>query len=246
MKKIMIAFIILVMTGGIAAGAVLRGKYVYIDGKFHKKDVKELFVSLNPKNISELNRCTELEFLMAADMDNDTLEQMRAFEKLKKLDISFSDSKISGSGIEKINMLPKLNKLWFYNSEFDLSGIRNNSLESLLILSCDITNAHLNEIKNCPSLNELRLSGVTMDNCFTVTEDKDYFWGRHALTDSSCLSELDTITKLWIYSTFIEDISGIKDMDSLDTLTVDKGYISEEYKKALEDEGITVVEYIRE
>lgn len=240
MKKIGVVFCILVLIVGIAAGAVLRGKYVYIDDTFYKKDVKELFIHWDHKHVSELNRCTELEMLMATGMDNDSLEQMCVFENLTDLLIHFSHAEISGSGIEKINLLPNLKYLWFRDSEIDLSNISNDSIESIEITGCEMTDSDLKGLKNCPSLTKLSLSKVAMDNCFIIQEKK------YTMTDSSCFSELDNMKELEIYLTFIEDISGIEDMDSLETLTVDKGYISDAYKTALEDKGITVIEYVRE
>lgn len=247
MKKIIIACITLLLIALIAAGTVLREKYVYFDNKFYEIDVKELYVSCKNKfSITELNRCTNLEWLTISDIDNRALEKMRIFDNLSSLDIFHSESEINGSGIEKINMLPNLKVLLFTRCEFDLSSIRNESLEKISIILCDVTDSDLKGIANCSSLNELSLTEITMNNCFIVTDDKDFIWGRYALTDSSCLSGLDSIEKLTIRNTFIEDISGIEDMDSLNTFTVTKGYISEDYIKALEDEGITVIQYTNE
>ena len=240
MKKIITALVIIML---IAVGSVLRSKYVFIDDKFYPKDVKELFINLDDTSISELNQCAELEFLMASYANNTALEQMNAFENLTDL-IIHANTEISGSGIEKINMLPNLKSLWFRASNIDLSNIRNDSVERIEISHCEMTDSDLMGLKNCPSLNCLMFYRITLDNCFTVTsiprDDRPLYEKRYALTDSSCLSGFDSIKELNIYSTYIEDISGIEEMDSLETLTVDKGYISWKDKKALEAKGITV------
>lgn len=245
MKKIIIACITLLLIALIAMGAVLRGKYVYLNNKFYEIDVEKLHIShIDKFGINELNRCTNLDQLLISNLDDSILEKMSVLDHLSTLDIHLSE--INGSGIEKINMFPNLKDMSFVRSEFDLSNIRNNSLERIIILLCNVTESDLKGIANCPSLKELTLSDITMDNCFTITDNENVLWGKFILTDSSCLSGLDNIEKLTIRDTFIEDISGIEEMDSLNTFTVTKGYISEDYIKALEDEGITVIESVTE
>lgn len=244
MKKTIIACVVLLSIALIAGGAVLRGKYVYINKKFFEKDVEDLIIyHPNTFSINELNRCTDLDRLEIKDIDDSTLEKMGVLDHLAELDIF--DSEINGSGIEKINMFPNLKDMIIVRSEFDLSNFGNNSLETIWILFCGVTESDLKGIANCPSLKKLILTQVPIGNCCTVTDIENDSWKKFTLTDSSCLSVLDNIEQLTIGDTFIEDISGIEDMDSLDTLRVTRGYISEDHIKALEDKGINVI-YIPE
>jgi len=77
---------------------------------------------------------------------------------------------------------------------------------------------------------------IVFDNCI-VAEDNEY-----VMKDSSIFESFDYIEELRIFVDKIEDISGILEMDSLKKFEVDKGTISEDDKKLLEDKGISVIE----
>ena len=80
-----------------------------------------------------------------------------------------------------------------------------------------------------------------MDNKIIFTEVENTLDRKYTLKDSSDFSYLDNIKTLRIVGIDIEDISGFTKMDSLETLTVSQGYISEENISALENNGITVM-----
>ena len=73
------------------------------------------------------------------------------------------------------------------------------------------------------------------DNCI-VKEGYKYI-----MKDSSIFRTFDYVEELSISVDKIEDISGILEMDSLKEFEIDKGTISEDDKKLLEDKGISVV-----
>ena len=53
--------------------------------------------------------------------------------------------------------------------------------------------------------------------------------------------DLNNIEELCLYNIYIEDISGLTDMDSLKSITISEGFISDETIKALEENGIDVI-----
>lgn len=245
-KKIIVACVsvLAVLLAALIAGAVyFRSNYVLLEGKYYKKDIDVLpILNMNYVNINELNMCTELEAVDLYASDNSTFEKLRAFENLSDFEISYPKSKLSGPAMEKISMFPNLKMLWFWSSDFDLTGINSESLERISINFGDITDANLNEMNNCPSLTELHLNQVAMDDCLIVEVDEETSEKICTMTDSSFLSDLDNIKWLVMMNIFVEDISGIGEMDSLEIFTVDEGCISGDKKRALEDMGIMVVE----
>ena len=90
-------------------------------------------------------------------------------------------------------------------------------------------------------MTDLELLNIAMDNKIIFTEVENTLDRKYTLKDSSDFSYLDNIKTLRIVGIDIEDISGFTKMDSLETLTVSQGYISEENISALENNGITVM-----
>lgn len=245
-KKIIISCVsvLAVLLAALITGAVyFRSNYVLLEGKYYKKDIDVLpILNMNYVNINELNMCTELETVDLYASDNSTFEKLRAFEKMTDLNISYPKSLLSGPAMEKLSMFANLKRIYFWSSDFDLTGLKNESLERITINFGDITNANLNEINNCPSLTELYLNLVAMDGCLIVEVDEETSEKMCTMTDSSFLSDLDNIKLLVIRNTYIEDISHIDEMDSLETFIVDEGCISKKDKWTLANKGISVLE----
>lgn len=66
--------------------------------------------------------------------------------------------------------------------------------------------------------------------------------GNFTMKDSGFLSSFDNVTDLAIYVDSIEDVSGICEMDSLKSLTVSEGSISDEAINQLDEKGIKVTQ----
>lgn len=240
-KAIKIVSILLLASGLIIVGCVLRMQYVFLDHKIYKNDIKKLHgVYLDSKNvkISELNRCSELEYLSVWGADDVSLTEMRNFNNLHILDISCSD--ISDVGIAKINILQNLNEILFMKSNIDFSNIRNDSIKKISVILCDMTD--IKKLADCSSLTELCLIETTMDDKIIKTDGANILDRKYYLKDSSDFAYLNNIETLSIYNIKIEDVSGFTEMDKLKTFKADEGSISEEDIKILEDKGITVVE----
>ncbi len=232
----MITVIILV-----TAGLVFRYKYVYLENSFVKRTTEDINVFLDEVNIKELNRCSEMKSMIAADAIDDRFSQLTVFEKLEMLEVFHSKEEISGGGIGMINKQPNLKHLGFIHAEIDLNDINNSSVEIMLFSDSAVKN--LQSVADCGDLKELILNKSKADG-FIVEEkngnDKeklDFF-----LRDSSCFSVLDNVEELGFYSIYVEDASGLADMDSLKRVKVSNGFISEEARKQLEELGIDIVE----
>ncbi|MDE6424814.1 MAG: hypothetical protein K2K89_01560, partial [Ruminococcus sp.] len=90
-------------------------------------------------------------------------------------------------------------------------------------------------LSKCLSLEKLLIADSTLSDNSIIIEN-----GIYILKDSSIFALLDNISYLTIHIDEIQDISGILEMDSLETFCVNRDSISEEYVKLLEDKGITV------
>ena len=124
-------------------------------------------------------------------------------------------------------------------SHIDFGKIQNDSVKEISIWLSEITN--IKGLANCRSLTDLELLNIAMDNKIIFTEVENTLDRKYTLKNSSDFSYLDNIKTLRIVGIDIEDISGFTKMDSLETLTVSQGYISEENISALENNGITVM-----
>ncbi|GEM_PF-3510698 len=215
MKKSAAVLSVLVVIAGIVSYVIFQKQYVILD-KVYKKDIEYL-------HISEVN-------------DNYT-EKMYDFTSLNKLDISYSE--INSNHLNKIFQLSKLNDILFIHSSIDFSGAESHSPKIIHFALCDIAN--LKGLADCSSLIQLEISETTIDDKLVITDDTA-FHQKYSLKDGSDFAYLDNIETLGIYNTEIEDISGFMEMDSLETLTVSHGYISEENIKNLENNGITVIQ----
>lgn len=243
MKKVLLGIAIGFVTAVIAAGVILRANFVYLDGRLYKRNASWLglrIIDMSNTHVSELNKCKNLEMLYSTHMDSDDLNKMSVLEKMTNLTIADPDSDIKSSDIEKLNMFPELSSLSFSNAKVDFSDLRSESIKTIHLTECDVTVNDLKLFAGCPSLKDLEFFQVTIDDRIKF---KDEFLEMECiLTDSSCFSDLDSVKRLYLFYTYIEDISGILDMDSLEEFTVSKGFISEEDRKLLEDKGVHVSE----
>ncbi len=221
---------------------IFRTQHVFLKNTVYKKDVKELFLSYDGIDVDELNKCSELEFLAIWAIDDAFLREMTIFQNLESMYIFNSD--IGDEGITKINLFPNLNDTFIMKSYADLSQIQNDSITEMQLSVSEITG--ITGLANCDSLTYLSVDEVVMDDKIVVTEGTNIWNQKYSLKDSSDFQYLDNIETLKIRCITIEDISGFLEMDSLETLTVSEGYISEENVKTLENHGITVIEETKE
>lgn len=237
MKKFLFILSVLLVIAGVVGGIVFRTQYVFLDDKVYKKDVKELDLYYSDNDVDELNKCSELEELRISRIDDEFLTEMRTFQHLEHFKVFSSD--IINEGMLKINSFPVLNDMFIAYSNIDFGKIQNDSVKEISIYLSEITN--ITELAKCRSLTDLDLFRVVMDNKIIVTKVANTLDMKYCLKDSSDFSCLDNIRTLQISCIDIEDISGFIEMDSLETLTVSQGYISEENISALENNGITVI-----
>lgn len=233
MKRIKLILSVLV----VIAGIVFRTQYVFLDDKVYKKDVKKLDLYYRDNDVDELNKCSELEDLTISGIDDEFLTEMRTFQHLEYFKVFSSD--IINDGMSKINSFPILNNMFIAYSHIDFGKIQNDSVKEISIWLSEITN--IKGLANCRSLTDLELLSIAMDNKIIFTEVENTLDRKYTLKDSSDFSYLDNIKTLRIVGIDIEDISGFTKMDSLETLTVSQGCISEENISALENNGITVM-----
>ena len=95
---------------------------------------------------------------------------------------------------------------------------------------------NISELKNCDSLESISLVSSSVADIIDHNEaDK-----RLTMKDSSAFAELDNVKSLSINEAYIEDISGINDMESLEEFTATQGMIDDDMVKELEDNGVKV------
>lgn len=226
----------------VTAGLVFRDQYVYLETSFVARKTENIDVFLDKVNIKELNRCSEMKSMIATDATNDCFSQLTVFEKFETLEVFRSKEEISGDGIGMINKQPNLRYLGFTYSEVDLNDINNSTIQKIVISASSVKN--LQSVADCSNLKELILNRSKADD-FIIAEEKnsddkeklDFF-----LRNSSCFSVLDNIEELGFYSIYVEDASGLTDMASLKRVKVSDGFISEETRKLLAENGIDVIE----
>lgn len=234
MKKYLIfsAVVLLLVT----ACLIVRGKYVYLDGDFIDRNSESVATMLdNEKNLKELNKCIELKDLTVTHSQNKTLSQLNVFKNLEKLSITFAHEDISYGGINAVNIQPSLKDFLVMFSVFDADGINNSSVERISFYGDTVKN--IQSVAECTNLNELSLTESEIDECIIKDESDNYY-----LINSSSFSVFDSVEELRIMNTYIEDISGLLEMDSLKNFSVSQGCLSAENKEILEKNGIIVVE----
>ena len=229
---------LLVLLAIITSIILFRSKYVIIGNIIYAKSttaINGIHLNQNNVRISELNKCSNIEYLSVWGANDTALTEMKAFDKLTVIDIF--NSEISTFGIAKLNKVSNLNDLLLVRSYCDLSGIKNDSLRIISMSLCEISN--ITDLYDCISLTSLYLKEVIINDKLVEDAEK---CKEYALKDSSDFSALDNIKELHIYNTVIEDISGIVEMDSLEVFYVSKGALSDDNRNTLENNGIRIIE----
>ncbi|MCM1313860.1 MAG: hypothetical protein NC205_04330 [Prevotella sp.] len=210
--------------------------YAKIDSRTFKTDVKEIhFVDLdNNKNIRQLNKCREIEELFITGTNEKSFSKLRNFHNLSDLIIGHCE--ISSSDCEKISQFDNLRELdTCSDTVIDFKGFNSDIVSCIRFLESKVIN--FKSLSECKSLKSITIGFATVcDNCIVVEDNK------YVMKDSSVFASFDYVEELRIFVDKIEDISGIIEMDSLKVLEVDKGTLSEDDKRLLEDKGISVIE----
>ena len=237
-KKIISISVIAVVVLSLIIGAIyFTTHYAKIDGKVYKNDIKDINIHLNgddaEEDIRELNKCTEIEEMLLSKASENSIAKFKNFHNLRDLIIMLSE--ISSSDSEKLSHFDNLKDLCIYITTIDFKGFNNDKVSSIISISSKIAN--LEALSECQSLKSLTINHSTAsDNCIIAEGDK------YIMKDSSVFASFDYVEELRIFVDEIEDISGILEMDSLKVFEIDKGTLSEDNKKLLEDKGISVVE----
>ena len=232
-KKKVAAIIAALILLCIASGAVyLRKTYVKIEGHIYKTDVKEISPNLRYTNIKEINRCTEVEDLILTSAKENDISSLADFKKLSILTLSLSS--VNKFDSKKISTFSSLQKLYIYSTDIDLEGFDNSNLSCVKILNSDVKN--FDSLAGCLSLRSMSLLDTIVDDNIIYSD------GSYVMKDSRFLSSFDNVTDLAIYVDSIEDVSGICEMDSLKSLTVSEGSISDEAIHELDEKGIKVTQ----
>ncbi len=233
----------------------------------YRLDAKELWLShrLNSFTASELNRCTAVESLMLHCPDNATLAKLGSFEHLDALTFFHDDETLTADGMAFISRQPALDTVWFFGTNADLTGIRSDSVRKVILYGCEISN--LSELANCPAMEELSCTNLLLgdhlwsqdetdpevNQYFTDTDGEEFVIRpmedvviNYYMDDSSDFAPLDQVKKLSFSDVIFHDISGLLDMDSLETLELGNCEMSDADRKALTDKGIAVTDAVHE
>ncbi|MDE5862460.1 MAG: hypothetical protein K2H28_09750 [Ruminococcus sp.] len=199
-----------------------------------KKDDIDYWIDFRSTDIREVNKCTELEEMQLEQTKENTISQLNDFPNVKYLDIFLSY--IGSADIEKINSF-NVEEL-FINSchDVDFTGFNSDTISEITLFLSDIKN--LKPLAECKSLKNLSIVGSIIPDYIIDASFHEY-----VLKDSSIFADFDYIEELHLSLDEIEDVSGILEMDSLKTLKIDKGAISEDNIKLLEDKGVTITYY---
>lgn len=252
--------------------AILGKNLIAEDGNTEHDDVyrwdeTEIWLShrLNGFTASELNRCTAVKSLMLHCPDNATLAKLGSFEHLDTLTFFHDDETLTADGMAFISRQPVLDTVWFFGTDADLTGIRSDSIRKVILYGCELTN--LGELVNCPAMEELSCTNIVLgDHIWRVDEtdpdvnmvftdaDGEEFVIRpmedvvinYYMDDSSDFAPLDQVKKLSFSDVIFHDISGLLDMDSLETLELGNCEMSDADRKALQDKGIAVTDAVHE
>lgn len=231
-KSITISVVVIVVFSLIIGAIYFDTHYAIIDKKIYKTNVKFLSViSLNNAEIKEINKCTEVEIMYLSGANKNAISKFTDFHNIKFL--LLMQSEINSLDCEKLNKFTSLDNLEIASySIIDFKKFINPSVTVIDVFNSDLEN--IESLSKCKSLKSLTLNNTTY-NSYIIVENSKYI-----LSDSDSFSSLDNLTYLSIIVDKIEDISGILEMDSLETFCVNRNSISEEDVKSLENKGITV------
>ena len=198
--------------------------FAIIDKKIYKNDIKKIDPDLDITSVREINNCTEFEKIWLTRASENTISGFRNFHNLYDLMVMSSD--ISSADCEKISQFDNLKEFTVFRTDIDCKDFNNDSVSSIDFIMSTVKN--FEELAECKSLKSITIiDSEILDN--DITED------------SSIFADFDYIEELRIFMN-IEDVSGFLEMDSLKVLKTDKGNISDENIKLLEDNGISVIE----
>ncbi|MBD5160232.1 MAG: hypothetical protein HDT23_08345 [Ruminococcus sp.] len=199
-----------------------------------KKDRTDYFIDFRSTDVREVNKCTELEEMQLEYAEENTISQLNDFPDMKYLEIFLSY--IGSADIEKINSF-NIEELYIHDyTDVDFTGFNSDTISAIELYFSDIKN--FEKLAECKSLKDLSIVHSTISDYIIEEGFRNY-----VLKDSSIFADFDYIEDLWLSVDSIEDISGILEMDSLKTLTVNKESVSEADVKLLEDKGVTVTYY---
>ena len=212
---------------------VFRVNFVLLGDQICPKHTDEVHsVSFETTRMSELNRCQSLTSLGAAYATEESMGALEPLPKLESLFLSLSD--LGAGSMQKLSDFPALGDILFMNCKLDVTGLNPPALYRLQVLGGELY--HAETLGSCPQLRLFTIESVVVDGA--VTKEN----GVYALQDTGFLAALDQVTELWIYGYEIHDISGILEMDSLETLSINSSTLSVDDRNALERRGITVTE----
>ena len=164
--------------------------------------------------------------------DENAISSFADFEKLSFLSLSLSN--VTSFDSKKISTFSNLKELYIYCTDIYLEGFNNSNLSCVKIMNSDVKN--FDSLAGCLSLRSMSLLDTIVDDNIIYSD------GSNVMKDSRFMSSVDNVTDLAIYVDSIEDVSGICEMDSLKSLTVSEGSISDEAIDQLDEKGIKVTQ----
>ena len=164
--------------------------------------------------------------------DENDISRLADFKNLSVLTLSLSD--VNSFDSQKMNTFSNLQELYTYRTDIDLEGFNNSNLSYVNILFSDVKN--FDSLEECLSLRSISLGQTVVDDDIINSD------GKFTMKNSSFLSSFDNVTELAVYVDSIEDVSGICEMDSLKSLTVSEGSLSDEAIDLLNERGIRVTQ----
>lgn len=228
-KSIIISVVVIIVFSLIIGAIYFDTHYAVIGKKIYKNNTKSLSTFAFTVTPKELSKCTNLEELKLTGATENYISKLTDFNNLRQLMLIYSD--VSDMDCKKISMFNNLGCLQFLESNVTLQEF--NNISTLRLFFSDVKNLEL--LSECESLKYLSIESSRIANdCIIETN------GKYILIDSSIFELFNNLISLSIVIDEIQDISGILEMDSLETFWVNRDSISEEDVKSLEKKGITV------
>lgn len=209
---------------------VINLRYVFIGA--NKIPINSTAVSIDcraqkiGKSFKRLKRISQIETLnLYGVSEDDNLEYISSANISDALLISYSDidNSIFVNSLENIDVL-------FFHTSIDFQDISNETqIKSLQLILSNISN--FEEIGKCQNVKRLEIYQCNFNDGNDLTGEQ---------FNSTILSEFDNVNSLKISGMEITDINGFLNMESLNSLRVDKDCITEEQVAELQEAGITV------
>ncbi|NLT10731.1 MAG: hypothetical protein GXY08_14735 [Ruminococcus sp.] len=187
--------------------------------------------------MSDLSRYNDLQKLSIANASDTSVNELGSFDELIRLE--FTDSDLSTS-LSKLNSYKKLSKITFTDSEVDLNAFSCGSVKEIVFERCSVKNAAA--LKDCPSLEKLRFSESTIDDCVTKINNEEAPL-KFILKKSQMFADLDNVKHLELINMMVFDPSGILEMDKLEELVCSQGMLMEDDCSEMEKHCIKVLCY---